>query len=98
MAVSDDAEELAFIDDKELENCIGSPIHANCTKAIPTEQTYQSFMATLLYYDDELFELQRCQLDVTELPLTEKARNLSLGRRQATCIHSSRAQRMAAIL
>ena len=74
MAVSDDGEELAFIDDKELENYIGSPIYANCTKAIPTEQTYQSFMAKLLYHDDELLELQRCQLDVTELPLTEKAR------------------------
>ena len=80
MAVSDDGEELAFIDDKELENCIGSQKYAICTKAIPTEQTYQSCMATLLYHDDELLALQRCQLDVIELPLTEKARNLGFGR------------------
>ena len=37
-------------------------------------------MATLLYHDDELLALQRCQLDVVELPLTEKARNLGFGR------------------
>ena len=37
-------------------------------------------MATLLYHDDELLALQRCQLDVKELPLTEKARNLGFGR------------------
>ena len=79
MAVSDDGE-LAFIDDKELENCIGSQKFAICTKAIPTAQTYQSCMATLLYHDDELLALQRCQLDVIELPLTEKARNLGFGR------------------
>ena len=80
MAVSDDGEELAFIDDKELENCIGSQKYAICTKAIPTELTYQSCMATLLYHDDELLALQRCQLDVIELPLTDKARNLGFGR------------------
>ena len=75
MAVPDEGE-LAFIDDKELENCTGSQNYAICTKAIPTEQTYQSCMAILLYHDDELLTLQRCQLDVVELPLTEKARNL----------------------
>ena len=37
-------------------------------------------MATLLYHDDELLALQRCQLDVVELPFTEKARNLVFGR------------------
>ena len=80
MAVSDDGEELAFIDEDELANCIGSQKYAICTKAIPAEQTYQSCMATSLYHDDELLALQRCQLDVVELPLTEKARNLGFGR------------------
>ena len=79
MAILDDGE-LAFIDDKELENCIGSQKYAICTKAIPTEQTYQSCIAKLLYHDDELLALQRCQLDVIELPLTEKARNLGFCR------------------
>ena len=37
-------------------------------------------MATLIYHDDELLALQRCQLDVVELPLTEKAHNLGFGR------------------
>ena len=46
MAVSDDGEELAFIDEDELANCIGSQKYAICTKAIPTEQNYQSCMAT----------------------------------------------------
>ena len=80
MAVSDDGEELAFIDEDELANCIGSQKYAICTKAIPTEQNYQSCMATLLYHDDELLALQCCQLDVVELLLTEKARNLGFGR------------------
>ena len=79
MAVSDDGEELAFID-KKLENYIGSQKYAICTKAIPKEQTYQSCMATLLYHDDELLALQRCQLDVIGLPLNEKAHNLGFGR------------------
>ena len=68
-------DELAFI-----ANCIGSQKYAICTKVIPTEQTYQSCMATLLYHDDELLALQRCQLDVVELPLTEKALNLGFSR------------------
>ena len=54
--------------------------YAICTKAIPTEQNYQSCMATLLYHGDELLALQRCQLDVVKLPLTEKARTLGFGR------------------
>ena len=79
MAVAHDVEELAMIDDKELENCIGSAKYRVCTKAITTEQSYQDFMATLLYHDVELFASQRCQLDVNEMPLTEKACNLGFG-------------------
>ena len=33
-------------------------------------------MAILFYHDDELLTLQHCQLDVIDLPLTEKAGNL----------------------
>ena len=51
MAVSDDGEELAFINEDELANCIGSQKYATCTKAILTEQTYKSCMPTLLYHD-----------------------------------------------
>ena len=79
MAVSDDGEELPFIDEDELANCIGSQKYAICTKAIRIEQSYQSCVATLLYLDDELHALQRCQLDVVELPLTEKERNRGFG-------------------
>ena len=47
MAVSDGGEELEFIDEDELANYIGSQKYAKCTRAIPTEQTYRSCMATL---------------------------------------------------
>ena len=87
MAVCDDGEELAFIDEDEIANSIDSQKYAICTKAIPTEQNCKSHMATLLYHDDELHALQRCQLDVKELPLTEKARNLSFGRWLITSSH-----------
>ena len=60
MAVSDDGEELTFIDEDELANCIGSQKYAICSKGIPTEQTYQSCMATLVYHDDQLLAMQRC--------------------------------------
>ena len=45
-------------------------------------------MATLLCHDDELLALQRCQLDVTELPLSSKARNLGFGRWFTTSSHA----------
>ena len=80
MGVSDNGEVLSFIDEDELANCFGSQKYAICTKTFPAEQTYQSCMATLLYHDEELLALQRCQLDVVELLLTEKARNLGFGR------------------
>ena len=87
MAVCDDGEELAFINEDEIANCIDSQKYAICTKAIPTEQDYKSHMATLLYHDDELLAFQRCQLDVIELPLTEKAPNLGFGRWLVTSSH-----------
>ena len=80
MAVSDDGEELAFLDEDELANCIGFQKHAICIKAIPTEHTYDSCMATLYYHDEELLALQHCQLDLLELLSTEKARSLNFGR------------------
>ena len=73
MAVADDVEELAIIDDKELKDCIGSAKYTVCPKAITTEQTYHDFLATLLYHEVELIASQRCQLDVNELHLTKKA-------------------------
>ena len=35
MAVTEDGEELAFINEDEIANCIGSRKYAICTKAIP---------------------------------------------------------------
>ena len=61
--------------------------YAKCTRAIPTQQNYKSCMATLLYHDDDQLALQRCQLDVIELPLTQKARNLGFGRWLFTSSH-----------
>ena len=80
MALSDGGEELEFIDEDELANYIGSQKYAKCTKATPTEHTYRSCMATLFEDDVEVLALQRCQLEVVELPLTEKACNLGFGR------------------
>ena len=80
ITVSDDGEETAFIDEDELANCIGYQKYAICTKRIPTELTYQSCMTTLVYHDDEQLALQHCQLDLVELPLTDKGRNLDFGR------------------
>ena len=80
MAISQKSEEVAYLNDDDLANCVGSQKYAICTKAIPTETNRDSCLPTLLYKDDELLALQRCQLDVIELPLTEKASNLGFGR------------------
>ena len=89
LALFGDGEEPAFIDEDKIAKCIGSQNYAICTKAIRTERIFKSCMATLVYHINELLSLQRCQLYVIELPLTEKARNHGFSRWLITSSHDN---------
>ena len=80
IGISSDYKEVALLTDDELDSCIGSSRYAVCSKAIPTETSKSSCLATLYYHDDETLALRNCQVDLVDLPLTEQAINLGFGR------------------
>ena len=80
IGISSDYKEVALLTDDELDSCIGSSRYAVCSKAIPTETSKSSCLATLYYHDDEKLALRNCQVGLADLPFTEQAINLGFGR------------------
>ena len=80
LAISVDNEQMALINDEDLDLCVGSSMYSICTKGIPTDTSKHSCLATLFFHSDHKLAIERCKMDILELPLTEKARNIGFGR------------------
>ena len=80
LAISMDNQELALINDEDLDLCIGSTRYSICTKAIPTDTSKHSCLATLFFHSDHMMAIERCKMDIIQLPRAEKAQNIGFGR------------------
>ena len=79
LAISMDNQELALINDEDCDLCIGSTRYSFCTKPIPTDTSTHSCLATLFFHSDHMMAIERCKMDIIQLPGAKKAQNIGFG-------------------